>query len=785
MDNKMDIIGQPVTRQDAKLKVTGTAKYSAEFALPGMVYAVLVGAPIARGHITSIDTAAARAAPGVLEIMTFQNRPKMNSIDEKTLLAVGTFAGEATLPLQDGAIVYADQAVAVVIADTYERARYAAKLVKIEAEKLEPVAGIADAQKLLQRGGTVHDAGITEPDKLYGVIPAQSKRGAPAAEFARAARKVEAKYYTPTENHNPIEPHAIIAAWKNDELTVYASKQGTVGSQTVFALVFGVAPERVRVINHFTGGAFGCKGPAGWPHELLAVAAAKMVNRPVKLVLMRQQMFAGVGHRGECEMTLKIGTDERGAIRSLSQETLTSGHPHQPLFFESAGLTSELLYDAPSHQMTHRVAQTNNTPPIYMRAPGESPGLWALESAIDEMAHEAGLDPLAFRLLNHADKHPGDGLPWSSKHLKECYERGAKMIGWGKRALAPRQTREGRYLIGYGMASATYPGNRSPAAAKCRLYPDGRAVAACSGVDVGTGAYTVFRQVAADTLGLPLHRVVFELGDSKLPYAPLAGGSQLSASVAPAIVEACQMAQRAAAEMAIQDKRSPLHGRKLEEITFRDGLAVLASDTSKGEAVSGIVGRSGQPYLEVCARHEIMSSAAGAEGLNQKRRSPCAVVMPNSKEDFDQQKYAFQSFGAHFCRLRVDEELGVVRLLNWAAVMDVGRILNHRTARSQILGGIGFGIGMALCEETLYDPNSARPIVRNLADYHIASNADVPPIQVEFLDIPDPHISTVGCRGVGEIGITGVAGAIGNAIFNATGKRLRELPLTPDKVMGA
>ena len=541
-----------------------------------------------------------------------------------------------------------------------------------------------------------------------------------------------------------------------------------------------MAPEKVRVINYFTGGGFGTKGTGAWPHDIACVMAARATGRPVKLVLTRQQMFAGTGHRGECEMEMQIATDTEGQMEMLAMNTLTQSNPKQPQYFESAGFLSKVLYPAPNYQMTHRVARNNVSPPTQMRAPGKAPGGFALECALDEMAHELGADPLEFRRQNYAQVDPETGLPFSSKQLMECYARGAKLIGWDARPMQPRRERQGRYLIGYGMASATYPANRQPAAAQCRIYGDGRAVAGCAGVDIGTGAYTVFRQVAAETLGFPLYKVVFELGDSKLPDAPVAAGSWLSASVAPAVAMACEMTMQETAKLAIKDRRSPLFGRKLEEIEFKNGLAVLKSG-GKGEALSTIVKRSGQPFVEACCRTETISSADRSPGLTQKNDAPCEIIAPDSETDRDEDKYSFHSFGAHFCKLRVDEEMGTIRLLDWAAVIDAGRVLNHRTARSQILGGVGFGIGMTLSEETFYDPNTARPYTRNLADYHVAVNADMPRIQVEFVEVPDLHMSAIGCRGLGEIGIVGVPAAIGNAVFNATGKRLRELPMTPDK----
>ena len=761
------IIGQPATRQDARLKVTGAAKYSAEFALPGMVYAVLVTAPIGRGTIRRLDVAAARSATGVLAVISHLDKPKLAPLDPKALARAEATLGEGLLPFQSADIVYNGQAIAVVVADTYERARDAATLVKAEFDALPPSTTLRDTPN------------IDAPEDLNGE-PMQVTRGTPDAAYAGASRKVEATYHIPNDHHNPIEPHAQIAHFHDGGLTVYQSSQGVTAPQAAMAYLFELPPEKVRTINYFTGGGFGGKA-FSWSHDIACVIAARAVGRPVKLALMRQQMFAGVGHRGETEMQLQVATDAGGQMQMLAMNTLTQGHQKQPKVFEGPGVLPSMLYPAPNFEMTHRVARNNVSPPTYMRAPGKAPGSFGLECALDEMAHELGLDPLELRRQNYTEIDPESGLPFSSKQLMKCYERGAQMIGWDARAMQPRQTRDGRYLIGYGMASAAYPALRGAASAKCRIYGDGRAVAASAGVDIGTGAYTIFRQVAADTLGFPLYKVVFELGDTKLPYSPIAGGSRLTASVAPAVVEACEMAMRQTAQMAIKDRRSPLYNRKLDEIEFKNGLAVLKADGTKGEALSAIVKRSGKPFIEACCRAETMMSAKDNEGLKQKRRAPCEVIAPDAETDHNEEKYAFYSFGAQFCKLRVDEEMGTIRLLDWASVMDCGRILNPRTARSQVLGGVGWGIGMTLSEETLYDPNTARPYTRNLADYHVAVNGDMPRIQVDFVEVPDPHINSLGCRGVGEIGIVGVPAAIANAVFNATGKRLRELPLTPDK----
>ena len=761
-------IGKPVDRQDARLKVMGGARYSAEFSLPDMAYAVPVQSTIGKGRILGFDLAAAQNAPGVLAVFTHENRPPLNPVAGRA--PSGGQTGENQPPLRDANILYNGQNVALVVADTYERARYAATLVKVRYDAEKPVIEIESQRE---------SAG--KPEKFFGTEEAQVVRGTPVPAYEGAAQKTEGKYTTPYEHHHPIEPHATVAVWDGDKLTAYDASQGVGGPQYVLAQTFGIPMENVRVVCHFTGGGFGTKGGV-WPHTVMAAMAAKAVKRPVKLALMRQQMVTVTGHRGATSQIVQVGAGRDNRLVSLRHDSLTDNNALTD-FSEPSGMTTRLLYQTPNLEMVHRVAATNIGVPIFMRAPGESVGTFALESAMDEMAHALKVDPIQFRLINHADINPQTNKPWSSKHLKECYERGAKMIGWDKRKREPGSVRQGRYLIGYGMATATYPGYRNAAGARVRIFADGHAVGSAAGNDIGTGAYTALRQVTSAALGMPLEKVMFELGDTAFPQAPVAGGSWLTASLAPAAMEAAEMALQAVAQIAIADPKSPLYNRKMEEIAFGDGRAFVKDDKKRGEKLQDIVKRTGKPYVEACARAETMMSAKDSQGLKQSQRPPCAIVLPDSEQDSDMDKYAFQSFGAHFCRLRVDEELGVVRLLNWAVAMDVGRIINPKTARNQIMGGIGFGIGMAMSEETPYDPNTGRPVARNLADYHVAANADVPDIEVEFLDIPDPHINRIGARGIGEIGITGVAAAIANGVFNATGKRLRELPLTPDKLV--
>ena len=678
--------------------------------------------------------------------------------------------GENTLPLQDNVIRFNGQMIALVVAETYEQARYAATLVKASYKTETP---LIEMQK--GRGSAKKPAGGSGRE-------AQVVRGTPDSTFVASAQKVEAVYKTPHEHHHPLEPHATIAAWEGDKLTVYDASQGVGGPQRALAGLFDVPTANVRVVCHFTGGGFGTKGGV-WPHTMMAAMAARVVNRPVKLALMRQHMVTTTGHRPATEQTMRLGADDTGIIAAMRHDVLTDSN-ELSRFFETAAFASKILYDVPNFGMEHAVVNVNIGAPTYMRAPGEAPGTFALEVAMDELAYALKVDPLELRLKNYAEMDPQKKIPWSSKQLKQCYARGAELIGWKNRNAQPRMISQGRYLIGYGIATATYPGNRQAAGARVRLYPDGRAVAASGGNDIGTGAYTVFRQVTADALGLPIDKVIFELGDTAFPAAPVAGGSWLTASIAPAAAEAAELALQAIATLAVADAKSPLKGRTVAELAFGDGRVFLKNNPKVGETFAAVVKRTGQPYVEACARAETMAAARDNGGLKQSQKPPCVPIEPSAETDHDEDKYAFHSFGAQFCKVRVDPELGTVRILDWAAVIDAGTILNPKTARNQIMGGVGFGIGMAMCEETPYDPRNGRPVARNLADYHFAANADVSDIQVEFVNIPDPHINRLGVRGIGEIGICGVPAAIANAIFNATGKRLRELPLTPDKVMG-
>ena len=447
-----------------------------------------------------------------------------------------------------------------------------------------------------------------------------------------------------------------------------------------------------------------------------------------------------------------------------------------------------MLYATPALQVGHEMVRLNIGNGTFMRAPGETPGIYALESAMDELAYELAMDPIALRVASHADVDPENGKPWSSKQLKECYRVGAREIGWARRTPAPRSMRDGRLLVGMGVATATYPGYRSAASARARILPDGSAVVSSATHELGTGTYTWMAQLAADVLGLPVSRVRVEIGDSSLPVAPTAGGSQSVASVAPALQRACEGARAEVARLAIADRRSPLSGARVEDVAWGDGRLFLRGQPSRGETYAQILSRTGQSGVEICFNTPIAGSPAaqreeGNWAASGARAAPCNRFEPEAEVDANQAKYSFHSFGAQFAEVRVDPDLGIVRVTRIVSVHDVGRILNSKTAMSQIRGGVIGGIGMALMEATHYDPRNGLPVTRTLGDYHVPSNADVPPIDVHFLGVPDPHLNVLGARGIGEIGITGVAAAIANAVYHATGNRVRDLPITPDKLL--
>ncbi|MBA3712457.1 MAG: xanthine dehydrogenase family protein molybdopterin-binding subunit [Pyrinomonadaceae bacterium] len=763
---KTNIIGKPVDRVDARLKVTGAAKYAAEFNQNQMAYAFPVRSTIGNGSITNIDTSAAEKAGGVLAVLTHKNAPRLKQINPQEIMKAvggGGIPGEILLPVQDNKVHYWGQYIGLVVAETYEQARTAAQLVKVDYVK-SPL--VIDLEKEKSKG--------FKPEKVFGFEDVQIHEGNAANAIKSAPVEIEQTYTTSTENHHPMEPHATIAVWEGtDKLTLYDATQGVKDSQGIAAYVLNLKPENVQVIAPYIGGGFGCKGQ--WMNPILAAMGAQVVKRPVKFALTRQMMQTNTGRRGATIQKIALASDQSGkltAIRHLN-DTYTSNLTE---FFEPSGLPTKVLYAAPNREITHTVAHLNIGTPTTMRAPGEAN--FALESAMDELADKLKIDPIQLRIINHADADPLKKIAWSSEYLKECYRTGAEKFGWNRRNQTPRMNRNGKYLIGYGMATATYPAFRSSATVRIRMTADGAVKVMCATQDIGTGTYTIMAQTAADALGVPIEKITVDLGDSSLPLAPVSGGSTTTASVIPAVLATAEVLRQDLMRMAIADGKSKLNGRKIEEIEYRDTKLFVKGDASKNDSYSDLMRRNSKTMMEAC------TTAMPASGVGLSGNSaPCQTAPFALEENSDATKYSFHSFGAQFAEVMVDEDLGIVRVSRFTSVQDVGRIMNEKTARSQVIGGVIYGLGAALMEATEYDKRWANPVTRTLADYHVPVNLDVPPIDVYFIGKPDPHISPIGARGLGEIGTTGVAAAIANAVFNATGQRIRDLPLTPDKLL--
>ena len=801
-------VGQPVSRVDGRLKVTGTARYAAEHPLDNLVHAYLIESTISKGRVKGFDLSRAQAAPGVLAILTHLNAPKLNLPDPKD--PAGGKPGEAFAPLQDDVVHYNGQHLGVVIAETFEQARHAADLVTVNYDVEKP------AVEIEQNMGHAY-----KPPTFMGYEPLQTRRGDPGGALGISPVKVEQTYSTPVEHHNPLEPHACTAVWNGDRVTLYEPTQAVVADRAIAAQILGISPDNVQVISPFVGGGFGCKGSCWW-YTILAAIASRKVGRPVKLVLARQQMFTSNGYRPRTIQKVTLGAARDGRLTAIHHASLSQTSPVDE-FCEPAALTTRMLYACPAVEVSHTLVRLNRSTPTFMRAPGESPGLFALESAMDELAYALNMDPVELRVRNHADTNPQVSKPWSSKNLLQCYTLGMEKFGWNKRDPKPRSmVSEDGWLVGYGMATATYPGYRQGASARAQMFADGHAVVSSATQDIGTGTYTVMTQVAADALGLPIEQVRFLLGDSSLPPSPVSGGSMSAASVSPAVQAAAKALIDKLIDLAVTTIGSPLYGLSPSNIAFADGILIAPNTSKRGLPYAEIVKRANVPYVEVIVNARTApppaASASDASGGNKKGHSANAAdktgggqgngqsgkssqadtrtkvtaggAMPDAiaadipaDSNADQSQYAFQSFGAQFVEVRVNPESGEIRVVRVVNVFDIGRVLNPKTCRSQILGGVTMGIGMALQEYTVADSHSGRIMNADLAEYHVPVHADIPHFDVYFLDIPDPHINPLGVRGVGEIGITGVAAAIANAVYHATGKRVRDLPITLDKVI--
>ncbi len=738
---KRSLVGTAIDRVDGRKKVTGGAVYAAEVEVAHVAYAAIVGSTVGRGRVRAIETRAAEAAPGVLAVLTHRNAPRLPG-------ATGKHEPNERVVqvLQDDVVWYSDQPIALVVADTLERAQHAAALVSAEYDATAPVADI-DAD--------LAAAFVPEPSNPRS--PTQTSRGDVAAGLAAAKTRIDATYTTPVETHNPMEPHATIAVWQGaDHLTLYDSTQAIFNVRRRLAAIFGLAPENVRVISHFVGGGFGSKG-APWSHVPLAALAARVAGRAVKLAVTRPLLQSLAGHRPRTVQKLQLGADARGRLTAISHDVVSETSRFDQ-FIESCTGVTRMLYACPNLATVQRLVKIDVPTPTYTRAPGESTGTFALESALDELAHAAGIDPVELRRRNHADRDPEGGKPWSSKSLLECYRRGAEAIDWPRRRTAVRATRDGHWLVGLGMASATRPSRQQPASARARMLADGRAVVQAGTQDIGTGTYTIMTQIAGDALALPFGDVRFELGDTEFPETPPSVGSFTAVSTGTAVHNACTALRRKLIEQATGDPASPLHGLGADEIEADDGALFARKDRGRRDGYAAIVTRSGRPEIAV----ELATEPAA-----------------------EREAYSVHGFGAVFARVRVDDELGEVRVDRLVGAFAAGRILNPKTARSQLIGGMVWGIGQALCEHSVRDARTARMVTRDLADYHVPVHADVPDIEVILVPEEDPHVNAIGAKGMGELSTPGVAGAIANAVYHATGIRVRDLPITPDKMVAA
>jgi xanthine dehydrogenase YagR molybdenum-binding subunit len=732
-------IGQPLTRRDGILKVTGAARYAADQHPPGMLYAVLAVSSIARGRVAFLNVAAAKAHPRVVEVMTPANKPALaQDPDEKS----NPFMFRLDL-LQSDRVRYANQPIAVVIAETLEAATEGAALLSPRYDIDTPRVGLDATESFV-------------PSAVGPGFPPAAHRGDIKAGLAAASKRIEATYETAPQYHNAMEPHAIVAAWDGDTLSVDTPSQGLAMAQGRLAGLFGIAPNKIHIRSPFLGGGFGSKGAISGP-QVLGIMAARMVGKPVKLVLRREQMFGPVGHRAETRQTLRMGADNDGKLTALSHHTKTASSTFDD-FFEPASDASHTLYASPAIATSHEAVRADTGTPLFMRAPGEATGSIALESAIDEMAQACGLDPLAFRLKNYAEVEPISGKPFSSKALRECYGQGAEHFGWEGRPLASRQMRDhDGLLVGWGVGTATFPALMFEGHARAVLRQDGSGTVEIGAHDMGQGAWTALAQIAADSLGLDIDHVEFRSGTSDLPDAGIAGGSSHTATAGMAIHNAGADVIARLADLATNDHRSPLFGAGNAGVIARDGRLFRRDDESRSESYADVLRRAG---------------LAAIEGQGSAAANPAA-----------QSTYAMHAHGAVFAEVKVDPDLGRIRVTRLVGAFAAGRIINPRLVRSQLCGGMIWGVSFALHEHAVMDQRSGRPMNPNLAEYHIPVNADVPSVVAILVEEHDPHVNALGIKGVGEIGITGTAGAVANAVYHATGIRVRKFPITLDRLI--
>ncbi|UAW96845.1 xanthine dehydrogenase family protein molybdopterin-binding subunit [Halopseudomonas nanhaiensis] len=726
--------GQPVCRVDGPLKVTGQARYAGEFHLPDLLYGGVVNSTIARGRILSIDASAAEAVPGVQLVLTHENRPPVASYDEP-YEDEDAAEGSPFRPLFDDRVLYSGQPIALVVADDLELARYAGSLIQV---RYEAEAHQTDLMAALEQS---HPAPAELPDP----------RGDAAAALGSAAFRVDVQYSTPVEHHNPMEPHASTVHYLGDgALEIYDKTQGVQNCMHYLEGVFGMQG-RIRIISPFVGGAFG-SGLRPQYQLPMAVMAALKLKRSVRVTLKRQQMFT-FGYRPRTVQRLSLGAAADGTLQALTHQAIGQTSRFED-FTEHEVEWSGMLYQCPNVSLDYRLVPLDVYTPLDMRAPGAAIGVFALECAMDEMAYAVGMDPLAFRLKNYAERNQNEDKPFSSKALRECYEQGAERFGWYSRSQEPRSMRDGDKLIGWGMCTGVWEAMQMPASAKARLEPGGKLVVSSATADIGTGTYTVMTQIAAAAMGLPMEQVDFRLGDSSLSKAPLEGGSATVSSVGTAVQQACEALHQKLLDAAQQSPASPFAGVPLDELEFSDGMMRAKGRPDAAISLEQIIAASGALEAEVDAE-------------------------PGKERD----GYSTATHSAVFVEVRVDELLGTVKVSRAVSAVAAGRVVNPKTAGNQIVGGLVWGIGMALHEETQIDHQLGRYMNHNFAEYHVPVNADIGELDVLFVEEHDEVVNALGSKGVGEIGIVGVAAAVANAVYHATGKRVRDLPITMDKLL--
>ncbi|HET6977249.1 MAG TPA: xanthine dehydrogenase family protein molybdopterin-binding subunit [Pyrinomonadaceae bacterium] len=733
-------VGRDTPRVDGPRKVSGVAQYTSDFHFPGMLYAIPVEATIANGRLLKLDTSAAEKMPGVRAILHRENiGPIFRSVFEAPF---GGICVERRPPFEDDVIRYYGQYIALAVADTFESAKAAADAVRATYAKEKPNVD-------------THLEADEDPDVVlttYGPAERmQSQRGDVEKAFASAPVKLDQIYVTPPETHNPIELHATTAVWEGSKLTLYESSQAVVNLRGVLAQMFGLPKEDVRVITHFVGSGFGGKlWP--WTHCPLAAAAARQLRKPVKLVLSRRMMFQSVGHRPLTQQRVRLGATPDGKLVALAHDYIYHKSILDP-YHEDCGEATALQYSVPNLRVTFGRAKRNVGAGADMRGPGRVPGLYATESAMNELADQLKIDPVKLRIMNEPKIDESKNIPFSSRHIVECFELGAEKFGWSKRTPEVASMKRDGLTLGWGMAGCSWMAARFPAAASLHLRDDGTVRVASATQDIGTGMYTVLAQLAAQKTGAPLEKIEVALGDTTLPEGPVSGGSMATASVIPAVLEAANGAISALLTVAATTPGSPFENRRPEDLGFQDGRVFLKQDGAD----------KGVPFGDLLRRAKLRLVTGSGN-------SPMSFGNPNPK-------FSTQSFGAHFVEVTWQPETARLRVSRAVSVIDAGRIINPLTGRNQIVGAVVMGIGMAMLEHTTYDPQNGAPINSSMADYIVAVNADVPPIEVHFLDYPDKEVNELGARGIGEIGLAGVAAAITSAVHHATGVRVRELPV--------